>query len=195
MKKKARCNNIIQVLENYAAYIYELINISSPKLPGKYFYNVVLSDDSYQPDDFEHGGSFKFKETIFKLLCAPLNDYQLKTKEEIDSFVSQRYFSFSKYLRLYAHHNRTITTYSKGFKTTVNKDSENEVYDSSKLNVLCQHTSLGAIINAVESLLLKKMAYEDLTVFEIQEHTSLKQLINIIIKENTNYSMEFSNIL
>lgn len=194
MKKKARCYSVNNMLREYGKYIYTLVNGEEPQTVGSTFYHLVLSDYTYLPDDYSKSMNDKLYETLFKLLFAPIPDYLLKPKEEMKQFVDKRFYSFSNHLRLFANNNRTVTAYTKSFSKVIKSSvpEDFDVNDPYLLNHLCQKSSLGGMINAIDSILLKKEATQHLSVFEIQGHTSLKKLIEFNIKENTNYAIEFS---
>jgi len=193
-KKKARCSNINILLKEYAAYIYKSANYSGPNIPGQYFYHLILSEYAYMMDKYEDKVNVKFSETIYKLLFAPIHDYLLKTPSEIENILNKRYYSNSMYLRFYANNNRVISAYAKDYKKSVKPylPPDLDLKDTEALNFLYQRLSMGGAINSIESLLLKKETIQNLLVFELNEKTSLKKLINLLIKENLNYSIEFS---
>jgi hypothetical protein len=188
LKKKARVNSLNQLVNVYREYIEGLLlnNLSSEYKTN--YYNLCLSDYAYQPDDYENEPSKNYNETLFKLLFAPITEYSLKSTNDITSFVSSRYFSFSKNFRLYANSNRTISTYGKKLK----KSDEHQHLTESEFNRLCQNSSLGGIIMAIEMLLLKKINQQQYSINQLNENTSLKRMIDINILEQTNYIHEFS---
>jgi len=195
MKKKARCNSVNRLLGEYVNYINKQINYENTQEIGQHFFHLVLSKYTNMPEEFKEDNNDKqLNDILFKLLFSPIQDYQLKPEQEITKFINNRYFSFSKHIRLFANSNRTISAYSKNFQKSV-KPFISESLDLNNtyiLNHLAQNSSIGGMINAIESILLKKEATQKLSVFEVQEHTSLKKLIDLLIQENTNYAMEFS---
>ncbi|MFJ7828409.1 hypothetical protein [Psychrobacillus sp. NPDC096623] len=194
-KIKDNCNDINSVLREYAKFIYHAVNQENPKIEGQFFYHLVLSEFAYMLDKYtDNKTSPKFNEAIYKLLSAPLPDYLLRTPNEIQKFLDEKYRSVSMFLRIYANNNRTISVYTKEQGKAIKDQVEEDIdlNDNEALNFLFQGISIGGIINSIESLLLKKEAIQKLTVFELNESTSLNKLINLLIQENTNYSVEFT---
>jgi len=194
MTKVSRISSINSLLIEYGKWLDKEINFENKDEIGQFFFHLVLSDFAYRPNDFSKDSTYKFNETFFKLLYAPIQDHQLMTEQQTEDFIEHRYYSFSKYLRVYANNNRTISTYTKDFKAAVklNFEDSDHLDDPFILNSLAQKSSLGGMVTAIESMLLKKEATQRFSVFEVQEHTSLKQLIDLLIKENLNYSFEFT---
>lgn len=193
-KKKARCADINSLLKEYGNFIYRAANNEEPKLVGQYFYHLVLTDFAYMVERYNDKLNNKFNETMYKLLFAPMPDYLLKSQNEIEEFLNTRFYSNSMYLRLYANNNRTISAFTKDNKKALRPylPVDADLNDSEGLNYLYQKISVGGIINSIESLLLKKETIQNLLVFELNESTSQKKLINLLIRENMNYSVEFS---
>lgn len=184
-------NNLLKI---YADFVYKIINNHTPTIHGQYFYNLTLSKFPFNPDNFEKNGTPNYLALIYKLLYAPVEDYSLKSLEETSFFVNNRYYTYSKFSRMYANNNRIIQIFSKDFPTSISSLFEDPevLTDEEFLNELCHNTALGGVINSIESILLKKEANQSLSVFKLQESTSLKRLLDLLIKDNVNYSMEFS---
>jgi hypothetical protein len=194
-KKKARCNRIQTILEEYSNYLYDIVNNKPREDAGNLFHQLVLSDYSYRLKNFDKTSNL-FNEHIYKLLYAPINNYQLKSHDEINSIINEKYYSFSRNMRLYANHNRAIYVYSeeylKTLKETFTKDTNSLLpSNESELNYLNQKVTIGGMINAIETILLKKES-QNILLFELNDKTSLRKLTTLLIKENINYSVEFS---
>lgn len=194
MTKNKNCTSANLILAEYGNFIERLVNFETNEVTGEYFYHLVLSDFAYNIKSFEENDSDKLNETLFKLLYAPINNYQIRTKTETKRFLESKYMSFSKTKRVYANHNRTISLYTKDFKDAI-KDAVEDSEDLDHphyLNSVAHNTSLGAMISAIELILLKKLVIQRFSVFEIHEDTSLKKLLNLSIKENTDYAIDFT---
>lgn len=193
MIEKKSCTNINTILAEYGHFIEHLVNVEANEISGEYFYHLVLSDFAYNLKTFEED-SDKLNETLFKLLYAPINTYQLRTKAETKKFLETKYMPFSRTKRVYANHNRTISIYTKEFKDAIKDslDDKEVLNDPFYLNSIAQNTSLAAMISAIELILLKKLVTQRFSVFEIHENTSLKRLINLLIDENTDYAIDFT---
>jgi hypothetical protein len=188
LKKKARVYSLNQLVNVYREYIEGLLLNNFSSGFNTNYYNLCLSDYAYQPDDYEVEPSKNCNEILFKLLYAPITEFSLKSTSDIISFVSDRYFSFSKNFRLYANSNRTISTYGKKLKNSDEYINLNE----NEFNRLCQNSSLGGIIMGIEMILLKKINQQQYGIDELNQNTSLKKMIDINILEQTNYIHEFS---
>jgi len=191
MRKKARCNDILTLLEVYKDSIVNIISGKNSSTNADFFYHLTLTKFSYNLDNFEEQSSKKLNEKLYQLLCAP--SYNLKSDEEINRFINKRYYSFSKNLRLYANSNRIISIYTRDYKELIAREFKEEVdlKDEKQLNDFLHNTSLGATINSIEFIMLKKAAQKNY-MYEIRENISLKTLTDLLIKENINYTMEFS---
>ncbi|MCA0174565.1 hypothetical protein [Bacillus sp. RAR_GA_16] len=187
LSKKARCNDIADIIKVYNDYIHKQTGYTIG-YPGINFYNLSISKCTDQPNDYSKGSNIsdRFKQDIYKLLFSPIHEHNLKPKDEIDDIISKKFFSFSNNFRLYAASNRSISAYTKKFL------SHFEEKDSEELNIICQNTSIGGIINAIEILLLKRITQLKYFVYELNDLSSLKSLIQLNINENTNYIHEFS---
>jgi hypothetical protein len=188
LKKKSGITSINQLMDVYKDFITDVIQEDKSDISILNFYNLCLCDYAYQPEDFGKSVSKKFDETVYKLLYAPITEFTMKSTEEITSLMSSQFFGFSKKLRLYANSNRTISAYGNNIKKT---DLFND-YSQNDLNRLLQNGSLGGVITAIETLLLKKMTLQQYAVFELNQNISLKRLIDLNIYEQTNYIHEFS---
>src|SRR5690606_28972740 len=137
LKKKARCDSITALLNEYKTYICNSINSHMKNSYAEFFYQLSLIDFDYQPNDMSKQGSDKFKETIYSLLNAPTNQKLLKSNDEMSNYIKERYFSFSLHMGLYANSNRIINVATKGFGKAY------EDYDKEELGILFHNSILG----------------------------------------------------
>lgn len=186
-KKKARCNTLHDLILVYKEFIVKHSGLINLNLQGEFLRNISLFDYSYIPSDYNQEISDDLYFEFYKLLHAPITEFTLKTNQETRSVIENRYYSFSKGLRVLANSNRLIVAGTKSLQKDINKlvddGSEKEVF---------HNTSLGAVINAIELILIKKLSIQKHSVYELMPNTSLARLINLTIKENSDFSLEFS---
>lgn len=194
MKRDTKLLNIFSLLYFYSEYIKQFTtSLNTPEI-GCHFHNLVLNDFAFAPKNFEEKLSPNYLENIYKLLFAPIEQHQLKSNVAIESIIKNLFYSFSKTHLIYANNNRSLNVYSTEFKDLIKMDPEEAeiLNDPYSLNLLIQNSSLGANITAIELILLKKLVTQQVSVFELKEETSLRKLLNIQLKENVDYTIDFS---
>src|SRR5699024_8988474 len=178
-KKKSRCNSLREVENVYKKYLDDMFNIENFVMPFNLF---TLIDYKNRPrEDFTETTDL-FNQSIYNLLCAPVNSFTAKSKETVQSFVQSKYFETSYFHRYYGNNSRIVAVYTKQVIDELESINFNE--NNGKLEDLdvLYLTSLTGVINVVESLLFKKFINDNYILLNLNTRTSMGKLLKSKIK-------------
>lgn len=185
-KKKGRCTSLRDVENVYKDFFSKRFKIQYFSEP---FHFLNLINYRTRPNDFrEKRNSLLFNKSVYNLLYAPITDFTSKDDDVLDDYLKDRYFSTSNFQRYYINASRIISVNSKKVESEFPIQGEKRKIDDRTL----YHSYFGAVFNAIEVVLFKKLINDRYLISQLHEGVSLRELYELKIKINSNSLLEYN---